>query len=104
MKFAVEWHDHEREPQHPPDPNYPFGIDIEAALPGAKSCKVALPYPARRCGVYFVECQECGARIATTTAGRPDDPRSIRFGCRSPAQPPVKTGQPVDMPKGGLFA
>jgi hypothetical protein len=29
MTLQVEWFDEGREPQHPPDPRYPDGIDID---------------------------------------------------------------------------
>jgi hypothetical protein len=41
-----------------------------------------LPYPAKRIGHYRIECELCGLRVACTTAGRPDDPRSIRIACK----------------------
>lgn len=80
-QFKVEWFDHEREPQCPPNPAYPEGIDLRTADGAANHCTVPLPYPAKRCGVYLVECGRCGLRVACTTAGRPDDPRSIELRC-----------------------
>lgn len=81
MPHDVVWEDGGREPQCPPNPAYPLGIDLDAANGQEIACKVALPYPAKRCGVYVVTCSQCGVRIACTTAGRPDDPRSIRMPC-----------------------
>ncbi len=81
MSFDVEWRDAGREPQVAPNPDYPLGKDIDLADPGGPACKESLPYPARRCGVYIVECNICGRKIGLTTAGRPDDPRSIRIPC-----------------------
>ena len=46
-----------------------------------KSCKTEICYPAPRCGEYRVECEECGQRFTVTTAGRLDDPRSLRIAC-----------------------
>lgn len=85
-QFEVEWVDGHREPQCKPDPRYPDGIDVvlEPALNGAQHCKAALPYPAKRCGHYVVRCKLCSASIALTTAGRPDDPKSVTVLCELP--------------------
>lgn len=81
-RFSVVWHDHGCEPECQPDPNYPDGKDVVAVLnPIAKTCKVALDCPAKRCGHYLLQCFECGTRVAVTTAGRPDDPRSLTLEC-----------------------
>lgn len=80
-KLSVEWIDHKRDPQCPPNPKYPLGIDVDLAN-GAMSCKAALPYPAKRCGVYLVRCERCRCSVAVTTAGRPDDPRSVKIPCQ----------------------
>ena len=79
--------DRHREPQCAPNPAYPDGIDMDATrgLPGP-SCKVALPYPAKRCGMYEVKCNVCGIVVAITTAGRPDDPRSLTIPCKGVSQ------------------
>lgn len=79
--LSVYWIDHNRDPQCAPDPNYPNGKAIDISVPGSPSCAADLPYPARRCGVYVIECRQCGFKIGLTTAGRPDDPRSIRIPC-----------------------
>jgi hypothetical protein len=81
-EFAIEWVDHGREPKCAPDPAYPHGKDLDSSQ-GAPSCAVDLPYPAKRCGLYIVECAKCGVRIGITTAGRPDDPRSVRIACQA---------------------
>ena len=75
------WIDGGREPQMPPDPAYPDGVDIDLAAGAARSCRTALTYPARRIGFYLVECKTCGFRAGVTTAGRPDDPRSVTLPC-----------------------
>jgi hypothetical protein len=81
MSFKIQWFDHGREPKCPPDPRFPDGKDlIDGTLIG-KSCRVDLPYPAKRCGHYVVECETCGLRVGFTTAGRPDDPRSATLAC-----------------------
>ena len=80
-KFDVMWLDHGREPLHPPDPRYPEGTDIE--IGGSPSCFVKLPYPAKRCGLFIVRCRVCGFSAGVTTAGRPDDPRSVKLPCKA---------------------
>lgn len=84
-QFAVVWIDHHREPQCAPNPEYPDGIDVTAPEGIAPVCTVALPYPAKRCGMYVVKCKMCGCRVIITTAGRPDDPRSVQIPCRPTA-------------------
>lgn len=79
-QFQIEWIDREREPQCPPDQRYPHGKDIDASF-GLPNCLAELPYPAKRCGIYRVECLRCGISIGITTAGRPDDPKSVRIPC-----------------------
>jgi hypothetical protein len=81
-KFDVVWIDDHREPRCAPDPAYPNGIDLVVAPPGVATCKTALPYPAKRCGFYRVTCLICGVDAVITTAGRPDDPRSVAMACR----------------------
>ena len=81
------WIDDRREPQCPPDPRYPTGIDVDAVAwagmdPATQSCRTELPYPAKRCGHYEVTCSLCDMRVIVTTAGRPDDPKSIRLPCK----------------------
>lgn len=81
-KFNVEWYDLGRKPQVTPNPNYPRGIDVDLARDATKSCRVELPYPAPQVGFYVVSCWECGLRVGLTTAGRADDPRSLKMACR----------------------
>lgn len=81
MQFSIHWVDGEREPQCPANPSFPSGVDVDLAQ-GRPSCKRRLPYPAPRCGAFIVECQLCGANALITTAGRADDPRSIKLACK----------------------
>ena len=83
-RFDIEWRDSGREPQCPPNPEYPNGIDLDVSMSG-QSCDVSLPYPAKRCGAYIVTCKLCGLTVAVTTAGRTDDPRSLKVACKSMA-------------------
>lgn len=90
--FKIEWIDRGREPQNPPNPAYPSGIDVDMSE-GKPGCITSLPYPARRCGVYIVECGKCGIRVGVTTAGRIDDPRSVKVPCRERSAIPAVTGK-----------
>ena len=83
--FKVQWFDGKREPQCAPNPAYPNGIDLDGSHGAAQGCTAKLPYPAKRIGTYVVECTICGIRVAATTAGRPDDPKSIKIACRKMA-------------------
>lgn len=83
-QFTVEWLDKGREPQCQPNPNFPNGRHVDLSHDGDRVCFTDLSYPAKRCGLYVVECRTCGLRIGVTTAGRPDDPRSIKFACGKP--------------------
>lgn len=78
----IRWVDAGREPQCSPNPAYPKGIDLDASGGATTACSVDLPYPAMRCGRYEVKCRACGATIAVTTAGRADDPKSVRMACK----------------------
>jgi hypothetical protein len=80
--FEIFWIDREREPENPPDPRYPDGIDIDLALGRQPTCTVKLPYPAPRCGIYSIDCKRCDQFTMVTTAGRPDDPRSVKLACK----------------------
>lgn len=85
---TITWHDRGRAPQHPPNPAYPEGVDLDVTGglgPLRRTCTVALPYPAPRCGLYVITCRRCTLRVAVTTAGRPDDPRSVRLPCKRDA-------------------
>jgi hypothetical protein len=85
-QFSIEWVDHFQEPKCKPNPDYPNGIDLDMTLSMVNSagisCTVNLPYPAKRCGHYMIGCKLCHLAIGVTTAGRPDDPRSVKMPCR----------------------
>ena len=78
----VSWNDAGREPKCAPNPEYPNGIDLDASNGSSVTCTVKLPYPAKRCGQYFLECTLCKFTAIVITAGRPDDPKSIRLPCQ----------------------
>jgi hypothetical protein len=80
--LRVKWIDLEREPKAKPNPKYPNGVDVDVSL-GKKSCMTEVPYPSPRCGYLRVICDKCDASVAVTTAGRPDDPRSVRIPCKN---------------------
>lgn len=84
MTLNVTWADAGREPQCPPNPDHPNGVNLVLAKPGDACCSVSLPYPAKRCGAYYVECTRCGKTAVVTTAGRPDDQKSLRLACKPP--------------------
>ena len=81
MALSAKWIDRGREPRCPPDPAFPDGVDVDVSLGASLTCAIALPYPAQRCGIYVVTCDLCGFTVAVTTAGRPDDPRSLKIAC-----------------------
>ena len=81
-RFEVEWVDGKRWPQCQPDPRYPEGIDIDSSDGSSASCMTPLPDPAKRCGYFALRCLTCGNTAIVTTAGRKDDPRSVRLACK----------------------
>lgn len=82
MAFKITWIDGNREPKNPSDPLFPAGVDLDLTKGGKPACFTALPYPARRCGHFLLMCSTCGLRAMVTTAGRPDDPRSVTLLCK----------------------
>jgi hypothetical protein len=81
-RFSVDWVDKHHESACPADPAYPCGCTIDVALDALKACRVQLPCPAARCGMWIVRCRACGFSISLATAGRADDPKSVRVPCR----------------------
>jgi hypothetical protein len=88
--WLIHWVDGKREPKHPPDRAYPTGLDIDLSMGRKPACMSPLPYPAPRCGHYVIECRACGANVVLTTAGRVDDPKSLKMACRQ--APAVEVG------------
>jgi hypothetical protein len=82
MFLKVTWLDAGRDPKCPPDPRFRHGIDIDLSQGAVATCWTHLPYPAKRCGSYVIECTTCRQRTMVTTAGRVDDPRSVKLGCK----------------------
>jgi len=81
----VRWLDGKRYAQSPTNPQFPDGMAIDMSRGASATCTVELPYPAKRCGMYTVDCRTCGIHIALTTAGRRDDPRTVKIGCKAQA-------------------
>jgi hypothetical protein len=82
-RFTVDWIDSHRKATEPADPTYPDGCAIDVALGAPQACRVELPYPAAHLGMWVVVCTKCGFAIALATAGRADDPRSVRVPCKT---------------------
>ena len=80
--LVAEWVDFHREPQCAPNPAYPDGIDVDATGGKRPCCQIDLSYPAPRCGAWHVKCLLCNITAVVTTAGRPDDPRSLTVACK----------------------
>jgi hypothetical protein len=83
MPLRSNWVDRGVEPRCKPNPNYPKGIDLDSSDGASATCSMELPYPAPRCGYHVVNCDACNQTVVITTAGRPDDPRSIKVACNS---------------------
>lgn len=81
-RFLIDWADGHRVSTYPADPAFPSGCSIDVALDAVRACRVELPYPASRCGMWVVTCRRCDYSIALATTGRADDPSSARLPCR----------------------
>lgn len=82
MTISVKWIDRFREPPQAPNPAYPNGRDIDLSQGVRHACLAELPYPAKRCGYYSVLCEKCGYTALITTAGRLDDPKTVKLPCK----------------------
>lgn len=82
VRLNVKWIDGHRIARLRPNPNYPMGIDVDTSAGAVKTCTTSLPYPAERCGFYQIKCERCGLTALISTAGRLDDPRSVRVACK----------------------
>lgn len=79
--FDIIWIDGGRDPKQPPDPQYPNGIDLDMSRGRLQYCETVLDHPTPRCGKYLIKCRTCGLTVMITTAGRADDPRSVKLAC-----------------------
>jgi hypothetical protein len=80
--IRVTWLDEGREAQHPANPAYPNGVDVDCSGGASMTCTQPLPYPAKHCGQYLVVCEACRRTVIITAAGRADDPRSVKIACK----------------------
>jgi hypothetical protein len=81
MTLRKRWISRHRKPTQPSDSMYPDGIDVDASR-GRAFCSITLDHPTAECGLWIVTCDVCNQRILLTTAGRLDDPRSLKMACR----------------------
>lgn len=79
--LSVTFISHHRKAQVAPNPKYPDGIDVDLTKGAKVACLANLPYPAECCGILIVRCKKCSANVAITTAGRIDDPRTVKLAC-----------------------
>jgi hypothetical protein len=81
--LEVRWIDRGFEATCEPDPRFPAGVDLDLSRGRIDACHTPLPYPAKRCGYFVVNCATCGLQCVVTTAGRADDPRSLQVACKA---------------------
>jgi len=83
-QFEINWHQRGGPPRSKPNPLYPHGIDLDLSDGASRTCTTALPYPTEKkvLGMLMIHCTKCGLLGTVTTAGRPDDPRSIKLACK----------------------
>ena len=81
--IRVTWLDEDHRPEHPANPAYPDGIDVDCSASAKATCTQPLPYPATGRGQYLLVCERCGLRVIVTAAGRADDPRSVKMACKN---------------------
>jgi hypothetical protein len=79
--IQIDFVSHHRKAKNPPNPKYPEGVNLDLTKGAKVACFADLPYPAECCGILVVRCKKCGANAVITTAGRRDDPRSVKLGC-----------------------
>lgn len=84
--ISVTFLSHNRKPTCAPNPAYPEGMDLDLTNGAKVACLANLPYPAECCGVLIVRCSKCNESVAITTAGRIDDPRTVRLACALSSQ------------------
>lgn len=80
MTLHCEFFDSGKPPQHPPDPRYPDGVDVDSSQGREPACWTKLPRVSTR-GLMLVVCDVCRKRAVITVAGRVDDPRSYKMDC-----------------------
>src|SRR5690348_5568396 len=80
-QFEIWWMDEGRDAEDVGNPAFPKGVVLDTARKGEPACIVIVPYPAVRCGAYFITCRRYGLTAIATTSGRADDPRAVRVPC-----------------------
>lgn len=78
-QFEITWRDGHREPSCAPNPAYPAGVDLDISKGAQTTCKVALPYPAKRIGGYVIECHRCGIGVGAVEVFGTESAASFRF-------------------------
>lgn len=83
-RFKVSWIQRGGRPTEKANPAYPNGVDVDLTCGVDLFCTLNLPYPPEHpnIGMYVVECMLCGTTVTCTTAGRTDDPRSLKIACK----------------------
>lgn len=85
-RHYTKWIGNGQKPTCSPDPDYPNGRSMDLTNDATPNCTVTLPhYPSDGRGVWVIGCFGCKLRIAITSAGRPDDPRTVKMACLSEA-------------------
>ena len=84
--WTTSWIDGGRYPREKPNPRYPTGVDLDCSDGAEETCTAKLVCPTPRCGKWVVRCRRCGTTAIATTAGRPDDPRSLTLACKEKLQ------------------
>src|SRR5262245_18491236 len=86
-QWRLHWLPKAEAAQEAARPEFPNGIDVDLSEGSPHSCKCDLPYPAAGNGMHAVECLICGLRAGVTAAGRVDDPKSVKFRCKTMGEP-----------------
>lgn len=82
-KLSVKWFGAGgRRATEPANPQFPEGVMLDLSKGAQTTCEVDIPYPAEGIGIWRVECPLCGGTYAVSAAGRADDPRWLRVGCK----------------------
>lgn len=81
-RFDIRWMDGKTETERPSDPRYATGMNVDLTFGQRPFCKAELQYPVPRCGQHVGRCVVCNFLIALMTAGRPDDPRTVKVPCK----------------------
>lgn len=80
-RLKAAFHDTGRKAKNPPQPGFPDGLHIDAAVNAKRKCSIELDYPSIGIGTWEVRCTVCGVSVGLTAAGRADDPRRVTLPC-----------------------